>query len=263
MPLLRGGSQYLSSSANAASGIPRTSSGLGPVSIRLTFDQHMEGRGEGVAGMPRGLLAAGTTLGKYQIVRLLGEGGMGAVYEGLHIEIGKRVAIKVLQPALAAIPEARARFLREAQLTSRVRHPHTVDVTDIGTESEPAVPGHGVPRGRGPGRRTCAAAGPLPLDEVVDIALPVLRGGRGRARRGHHPPRPQAAEHLPRASRDGTIQPKVLDFGISKAPPHARAGPSRRGHRNAQLLRARAGHDRRRSARRAISTRSASSSTNA
>ena len=90
---------------------------------------------QGTPGWP---LAAGTTLGKYQIVRLLGEGGMGAVYEGLHVEIGKRVAIKTISPALAAVPEARARFLLEAQLTSRVRHPHTVDVTDICIEGEQA-----------------------------------------------------------------------------------------------------------------------------
>src|SRR6266496_3271557 len=98
----------------------------------------MDGRGRGsnsVGGQLEGLLAAGTTLGKYRIIRLLGEGGMGAVYEGLHVEIGKRVAIKIISPALAAIPEARARFLLEAQLTLRVRHPHTVDVTDVGMET--------------------------------------------------------------------------------------------------------------------------------
>src|SRR5688572_16742822 len=84
---------------------------------------------------PGPTLAPGTCLGKYRVVRLIGEGGMGAVYEGLHLEIGKRVAIKMMSPALAAIPDARARFLREAQLTSRVRHPHAVDVTDVGSEA--------------------------------------------------------------------------------------------------------------------------------
>ena len=81
-------------------------------------------------------LPAGTRLGKYEIVRRLGAGGMGAVYEAMHAEIGKRVAIKVLAPAVAAIGGARARFLREAQLTSKVRHPHAVDVTDMGTEGD-------------------------------------------------------------------------------------------------------------------------------
>src|SRR3954471_11571982 len=79
-------------------------------------------------------LVPGTMLGKYQIVRHLGSGGMGAVYEGIHTEIGKSVAIKTLNPEIAAMPGARARFLREAQLTSRVRHPHIVDVTDVGNE---------------------------------------------------------------------------------------------------------------------------------
>ena len=96
-------------------------------------------------GQLGGLLAAGTTLGKYRIIRLLGEGGMGAVYEGLHVEIGKRVAIKAMNPVLAAIPEARARFVREAQLTSRVRHPHIVDVTDIGSEGPPRTWANGRP----------------------------------------------------------------------------------------------------------------------
>ena len=79
-------------------------------------------------------LAAGTVLGKYSIVKLLGSGGMGAVYEATHTEIGKRVAIKVLSPMISAVPGARARFLREAQLTSRVRHPHIVDVADMGSD---------------------------------------------------------------------------------------------------------------------------------
>src|SRR5215468_5646857 len=79
-------------------------------------------------------LVPGTCLGKYQVVRLIGEGGMGAVYEGVHLGIGKKVAIKIMSPDLAANLDARARFLREGQLTSRVRHPHVIDVTDVGTE---------------------------------------------------------------------------------------------------------------------------------
>ncbi len=178
----------------------------------------MEGRGEGVAGMPGGLLAAGTTLGKYRIIRLLGEGGMGAVYEGLHVEIGKRVAIKTISPALAAVPEARARFLQEAQLTSRARHPHTVDVTDICLESEPAFLVMEYLEGEDLAKRLRRLVGPMPLEEVVDIALPILTAVAAAHDEGvvHRDLKPQNI--FLAQMRDGTIQPKVLDFGISKAP---------------------------------------------
>jgi serine/threonine-protein kinase len=157
------------------------------------------------------------TLGKYRIIRLLGEGGMGTVYEGLHVEIGKRVAIKAISPALAAVPEARARFLLEAQLTSRVRHPHTVDVTDICLESEQAFLVMEYLEGEDLAKHL-RRAGPLPLEEIVDIALPILTAvaaahDEGIIHRDLKPPNIFLAK-----TRDGTIQPKVLDFGISKAP---------------------------------------------
>ena len=113
------------------------------------------------------------TLGKYRIVRFLGEGGMGAVYEGLHVEIGKRVAIKTISPALAAIPEARARFLLEAQLTSRVGHPHTVDVTDICMEGGQAFLVMEYLDGEDLARHL-RRRGPLPFDEVVTSRFPIL-----------------------------------------------------------------------------------------
>jgi serine/threonine protein kinase len=62
--------------------------------------------------------------GRYTIVRLLGSGGMGAVYEATHADLDKRVALKVLRPEAAQNSEARARFLREGRITARLRHPH-------------------------------------------------------------------------------------------------------------------------------------------
>lgn len=180
----------------------------------------MVGWGERVAGLPAVPLATGTVLGKYRIVRLLGEGGMGSVYEGVHLEIGKRVAIKTISRALATIPEARARFLLEAQLTSRVRHPHTVDVTDICLDGEPAflvmeyLEGEDLARHL---RRT----GPMPFDEVVAIALPILAAVAAAHDEGviHRDLKPQNI--FLAQMRDGTAQPKVLDFGISKAPAYS------------------------------------------
>ena len=165
-------------------------------------------------------LAPGTTLGKYRIVRFLGEGGMGAVYEGLHVEMGKRVAIKTISPALAAVPEARARFVLEAQLTSRVRHPHSVDDTDICMESEQAFLVMEYLEGEDLARHL-RHHGALPVEEIVDIALPILAAVGAAHDEGivHRDLKPQNI-FLAEAP-GGVIHPKVLDFGISKAPAHS------------------------------------------
>lgn len=82
---------------------------------------------------PRLDTLAGTVLeGAYRITRLLGEGGMGAVYEGIQLRLNKRVAIKLMARDLAASREALARFHREAEITSHLGHPHLVTVIDFG-----------------------------------------------------------------------------------------------------------------------------------
>jgi serine/threonine-protein kinase len=71
--------------------------------------------------------------GKYRIVRLIGEGGMGAVYEGENARIKRRVAIKVLHAATATNAEAVQRFEREAQAAGRIGSDHILEVLDLGT----------------------------------------------------------------------------------------------------------------------------------
>jgi serine/threonine-protein kinase len=71
--------------------------------------------------------------GKYRIVRLIGEGGMGAVYEGENVRIRRRVAIKVLHAATASNAEAVQRFEREAQAAGRIGSDHILEVLDLGT----------------------------------------------------------------------------------------------------------------------------------
>src|SRR5262247_2144616 len=68
--------------------------------------------------------------GTYQLTRLVGEGGMGAVYEATHARLAGRYAIKVLLRALSDSPEARACFDREARITSLLQHPNIVQVID-------------------------------------------------------------------------------------------------------------------------------------
>ena len=82
---------------------------------------------------PQGPGLVGTVLGgSYRITRLIGQGGMGAVYEGVQVRLERRVAIKLMARELSANPEAIARFRREAEVTSQLGHPHIVQVFDFG-----------------------------------------------------------------------------------------------------------------------------------
>ena len=80
------------------------------------------------------MLAPGSTLGPYKILAPLGAGGMGEVYRAHDTRLGRDVAIKVLSPRLAATPEVRARFEREARTISQLNHPHICTLYDIGRE---------------------------------------------------------------------------------------------------------------------------------
>jgi serine/threonine-protein kinase len=167
-------------------------------------------------------LAVGTRLGKYQIVRLLGSGGMGAVYEGRHTEIGKRVAIKVLGPSIAAIPGARARFLREAQLTSKVRHPNIVDVTDMGNEGGQAYLVMEFLEGEDLSQRL-ARVGPIAPVDLAEVMVPVCSAVVAAHQAGitHRDLKPQ---NIFLAAGPHGVQSKVLDFGISKGTDQLGAG---------------------------------------
>lgn len=74
--------------------------------------------------------------GRYRVDALLGAGAMAFVLDGHHVNLGKRVAIKVLHPELAELGELRARFQREARAASRVAHPAVIEVTDFGVSED-------------------------------------------------------------------------------------------------------------------------------
>ena len=160
-------------------------------------------------------LAPGTELGRYQIARLLGRGGMGTVYEAIHRDLKKRVAIKTLHPAVAATPGARARFLREGEAASRIRHPNVVDVTDVATEGSISYLVMEFLEGEDLAA-LIARTGPLPISKAIDLMLPVLAAIAVAHDEGviHRDLKPENI-FLARG-RIGGIEPKVLDFGISK-----------------------------------------------
>jgi hypothetical protein len=140
---------------------------------------------------------------------------MGSVYEAVHKDLKKRVAIKTLLPALAATPDARTRFLREGEAASRIQHPHVVNVTDVGAEGKiiylvmEYLEGEDV-------AKLIATQGALPVGQTADIMLPVAAAIHSAHEQGvvHRDLKPENI-FLARSAVGGT-SPKVLDFGISK-----------------------------------------------
>src|SRR6516164_10614129 len=77
-------------------------------------------------------LAPGTRLGAYEIVALIGSGGMGEVYRARDPRLGRDVAIKILPSTVIGDPDRLARFAREAHIASSLNHPHILIVHDVG-----------------------------------------------------------------------------------------------------------------------------------
>src|SRR5690349_17481184 len=73
-----------------------------------------------------------TIAGRYRVISLIGEGGMGAVYLAEHLMIGRKVALKRLHPELAADAKSVARFQREARAAAATGHEHIVEILDLG-----------------------------------------------------------------------------------------------------------------------------------
>src|SRR5689334_7106520 len=81
----------------------------------------------------RNVLSLGEVIdGKYRVVRLIGEGAMGAVFEGQNVRLNRRVAIKVLHATIASERSLVVRFEREAQAAAKIGSMHVVDVFDLG-----------------------------------------------------------------------------------------------------------------------------------
>ena len=98
---------------------------------------------------------------RYRIVRKIGEGGMGAVYQAEHALIEKKIALKVLLQDLTRRPDLVARFLQEAKSASRIGHENVIDISDFGQSPEGLrVHRDGVPGRPGPRRGAEARRAP-------------------------------------------------------------------------------------------------------
>jgi serine/threonine-protein kinase len=154
--------------------------------------------------------------GKYKIQRLLGTGSMGAVFQGSHIDIGKRVAIKLMNPEYADTPELVARFRREARAASAVDSDYIVQVFDAG--QDPACGVYMVTEllvGEDLESRL-AREQRLDAPTAALIGYQVARGlakahGAGVVHRDLKPPNVFLTQR-----DDDALIAKILDFGISK-----------------------------------------------
>jgi eukaryotic-like serine/threonine-protein kinase len=160
-------------------------------------------------------LEIGQTFGRYQIVRVLGEGGMGVVYEALHLGLKKRFAIKTLRPSVALIPEAQTRFLREGEAASRIHHPHVVNVVDVGTEG--SIPFLVMEFLEGLSLADLLeASGRMDIERSVSLLLPAISAvAAGHAQGVVHRDLKPANVFIARGAFGESIT-KVLDFGVSK-----------------------------------------------
>ncbi|MCB9610476.1 MAG: serine/threonine protein kinase [Polyangiaceae bacterium] len=153
---------------------------------------------------------------RYRILRLIGRGGMGAVYEAEAVRLGRRCAFKVLLPEYTKSETAIQRFRREAHVAARVKNPHVVEVFDTGTTSD----GQGyiameLLRGESL-ERTLHREGRLPWPRVRHIALQICRALGAAHAQGvvHRDMKPENCFRISQ-NRDPDFI-KVLDFGIAK-----------------------------------------------
>ncbi|HSK00439.1 MAG TPA: serine/threonine-protein kinase [Kofleriaceae bacterium] len=153
---------------------------------------------------------------RYRVLELIGEGGMGKVYLAEHVEIGKRVALKVLHPSYSRMPDLVERFRREARAASKIGHPNIVDVTDSGTTTDGSVYFvmeylEGVELGS-----VIEREGAIDIARALRIAGQICRALAAAHAQGivHRDLKP---ENIFLVTRDGAADVvKVLDFGIAK-----------------------------------------------
>ncbi|MDB4930938.1 MAG: Serine/threonine protein kinase PrkC, regulator of stationary phase [Myxococcaceae bacterium] len=163
-------------------------------------------------------LRSGMRFGAYEVVRELGRGAFGTVYEAVRHPLRKRVALKVLNPELVDIPEAVTRFLREAETAAQMRHPYIVDVHDLGTVGDVPYLAMELLDGETLEDRI-EREGRLGVETAVDLMLPVISavGAMHDAGFVHRDLKPSNVFIAQGPHGD---HPKLLDFGIVKVQAH-------------------------------------------
>jgi serine/threonine protein kinase/tetratricopeptide (TPR) repeat protein len=156
-------------------------------------------------------IPAGTRLGQYEIVALLGSGGMGEVYRARDTKLERDVAIKVLGDAMASDPNALARFAREAHAVAALNHAHIVTI--FSTEEADHIPFMTMELVEGRTLDQLIPRGGVSLTQFFDIAV-ALADALAAAHRKHLTHRDLKPANV-MVSNDGLV--KVLDFGLARS----------------------------------------------
>ena len=153
--------------------------------------------------------------GRYEIVRLLGQGGMGAVYAAKQVSMDRMVALKLIRPQVAASTEIGKRFHREMQATSRIEHPNVIQVFDYGEDAGRLFLAMEFLAGK-PLSKVIAESGTLPTGKLLHIAQQVTRalGAAHQVGIAHRDLKPDNVMVLERYGEPDFV--KVLDFGIAR-----------------------------------------------
>ncbi len=176
------------------------------IDIELRFDEP--------SSRKAGELQPGDVIGRYRIEGLLGEGGMGRVYEASHLSIDRRVALKVLRPELARVESQVQRFVAEAQAVNRVRHPHIIEVQDLVQDGERVY--FVMELLRGQTLKALAKDAPIELTRSVRLmrqAASALAAAHGVGVI-HRDLKPD--NFVVERDPDGLEHLKVLDFGVAR-----------------------------------------------
>ncbi len=156
-------------------------------------------------------LSPGATIGHYDVTALLGEGGMGQVWQATDTQLNREVALKILPDAFAADPDRLARFEREAKVLASLNHPNIAAIH--GLEQSGDTRALVLELVEGPTLADRIGKGPIPLDEALPIAKQIAEALEAAHEAGviHRDLKPANIK----VREDGTV--KVLDFGLAKA----------------------------------------------
>ena len=166
-------------------------------------------------------LKPGQSIGPHKVVRLLGEGGMGQVWQATDTQLNREVALKILPDAFAADPERLARFTREAQILASLNHPNIAAI--YGIEEAEGTRALVLELVEGPTLADRIAHGAMPIEDALPIARQIADALEAAHEAGviHRDLKPANIK----VREDGTV--KVLDFGLAKAlDPSPDADPS-------------------------------------